>query len=78
MSHNNGPEIALPTTPPDTVDGVPAQVDNADHVAELPKLEPGIERNNNGEVMTVSPYGTKTTDARLVHLKGLINLQSLS
>ena len=64
-------------------DKSPAQAAVADPVAALKKLGAKIERNEQGEVVEVSFRGrfgrrTKITDAGLVHLKGLTNLQTLT
>ena len=49
----------------------------AGNVAALKKLGSLIERNEQGEVVEVNLVDTKITDAGLVHLKGLTNLQTL-
>ena len=56
----------------------PAQTADADPVAALEKDGAKIKRNDQGEVVEVSLELTKITDAGLVHLKGLTELQSLS
>ena len=55
----------------------PAQTANANPVAALEKIGATIKRNEQGEVVEVNLRGTKVTDAGLVHLKGLTNLQTL-
>jgi len=44
----------------------------------LEKIGAKIKRKEQGEVVGVHLYGTKVTDAGLVHLKGLANLQTLN
>ena len=54
---------------------------DVDPVSALEKLGAAIERNEEGEVVEVSArttlFGGKVTDAGLVHLKRLTNLQQL-
>ena len=69
---------ATPNNPQAQVDEPPAQVVDVDPVAELENLRAKITRNDNGEVVALNLYGTQVTDAGLVHLKGLTNLQTLS
>ena len=65
--------------PKPKADKPPAQTAAADPVAALKKLGAKIERNEQGEVVEVSlRLSTSITDAGLVHLKGLPNLQNLS
>ena len=52
--------------------------DNRDPIAVLEEFGAKIKRNEQGEVVRVSLADTKITDAGLVHLKGLTELQSLS
>jgi Leucine-rich repeat (LRR) protein len=59
-------------------DKPPAQAAVADPVAALKKLGATIKQNEQGEVVEVSLRNRKLTDAGLVHLKGLTNLQTLS
>ena len=47
-------------------------------VDALEKLGAGIERNEQGDVVGVYLQNTPITDAGLVHLAGLTNLQTLS
>ena len=47
-------------------------------VAELEKLGAKITKDDQGQVIRVNLYATRITDAGLVHLKGLTNLQHLS
>ena len=58
-------------------DKPPAQTAAADPVAALQKLGALIRQDDQGEVFEVYLAGTKITDAGLVHLKGLTNLQKL-
>ena len=58
-------------------DKPPAQVAVADAIAALKKLRATIKQNEQGEVVEVSLGNRKITDAGLVHLKGLVNLQTL-
>ena len=51
---------------------------NADPVAALEKIGAKIKRKEQGAAVGVHLYGTKVTDAGLVHLKGLANLQPLN
>ena len=46
-------------------------------VAELEKLGAKITKDDQGQVIRVNLYATRITDAGLVHLKGLTNLQDL-
>jgi hypothetical protein len=46
-------------------------------VAQLEKLGARIKRNDNGEVVGLRLRGWHVTDAGLMHLMGLTNLQSL-
>ena len=55
----------------------PAQVAVIDPVAELENLRAKITRNDNGEVVGLRLRGWHVTDAGLMHLMGLTNLQSL-
>ena len=57
----------------------PAQVAVIDPVAELENLRAKITRNDNGEVVAVNllSYRTKITNAGLVDLRRLTNLQKL-
>ena len=50
---------------------------NIDPVAALEKLRAKITRNEQGEVVNVNLSGTQITDAGLVHLKEMRNLQCL-
>ena len=63
-------------------DKPPAQVAVADAVAALKKLRATIKQNEQGEVVEVSlrsRFGfSQLTDAGLVHLKGLTQLQDLN
>ena len=60
------------------VDEPPAQAVETDLIAALEKLGAKIERNDNGDVVTVRCSWNETlTDAGLVHLKGMTNLQTL-
>ena len=60
-------------------DKPPAKAADADPVAALKKLGATIKQNEQGEVVEVSlRLSTSITDAGLVHLKGLPNLQNLS
>ena len=59
-------------------DKPPAQTANADPVAALEKIGAKIKRKEQGEVVGVHLYGTRGTDAGLVHLKGLANLQAVN
>ena len=56
---------------------VPSDQSGDDAVAALKKLGARIKQDDHGEVVEVSIASTKVTDADLVHLKGLTNLQSL-
>ena len=56
---------------------VPSDQSGDDAVAALKKLGARIKQDDQGEVVEVSIASTKVTDADLVHLKGLTNLQSL-
>ena len=47
-------------------------------VAELEKVSAKIKQNNNGEVVEVDLDNTQVTDAGLIHLKELTNLEMLS
>ena len=47
-------------------------------VARLEDKGAKITKNEQGEVVEVDLYGTQITDAGLVHLKGLTNLQTLN
>ncbi|HAA49391.1 MAG TPA: hypothetical protein DCE43_06690, partial [Planctomycetaceae bacterium] len=58
-----------------TVDKSPAEVDP---VVTLEKLRAGSKRNEQGEVVEVQLRGTGGTDASLLHLKGLTQLQDLN
>ena len=57
-------------------DKPPAKAADADPVAALKKLGATIKQNEQGEVVEVN-LGGSITDAGLVHLKGLANLQAL-
>ena len=46
-------------------------------VAELEKLGAKITKDDQGQVIRVNLYATRITDAGLVHLKGLTNLERL-
>ena len=50
---------------------------NRDPIAALKKLGTRFTLNDQGEVVHIDYYGPKSTDAGLVHLKGLTNLQAL-
>ena len=50
---------------------------NRDPIAVLEEFGAKIKRNEQGEVVELSLHDTKITDAGLVHLKGLTNLQNL-
>jgi uncharacterized protein (TIGR03067 family) len=63
--------------PKPKADKPPAQAADDDPVAALKKLGAKIERNEQGEVL-VYLVDTEITDAGLVHLKSLANLQSLA
>ena len=56
---------------------VPLDQSGDDAVAALKKLGARIKQDDQGEVVEVRIASTKVTDADLVHLKGLTNLQSL-
>ena len=58
-------------------DKPPAKAADADPVAALKKLGATIKQNEQGEVVEVN-LGGSITDAGLVHLKGLTNLQTLN
>ena len=58
-----------------TVDKSPAE---ADPVVTLEKFRAGSKRNEQGEVVEVQLRGTDGTDASLLHLKGLTQLQDLN
>ena len=68
---NSSDDVAVPPSPAVTQPAV------ADPVAALKKLGAEIERNAQGENVAVYLYDTKITDAGLVHLKGMTNLQVL-
>ncbi|MDG2183694.1 MAG: hypothetical protein P8L78_18535, partial [Mariniblastus sp.] len=48
-----------------------------DAVAALKKFGAKIRQNEQGEVVLVVLHNTKITDASLVHLKGLVGLETL-
>ena len=74
-----GGSVPTPEGSQGKTDKPPAQTAAADPVAALKKLGAKIERNEQGEVVEVSlRLSTSITDAGLVHLKGLPNLQNLS
>ena len=73
-----GGSVPTPEGSQGKTDKPPAQTAAADPVAALKKLGANIERNEQGEVVEVSLRGTKITDAGLVHLKGLTELQKLN
>ena len=56
---------------------VTGMVGCGDPVAELEKLGAKIRRNAEGEVVRVDFSSSRPSDAGLVHLKGLTNLQHL-
>ena len=88
-----GGAVPTPEGSQGKTDKPPAQTAAADPVAALKKLGANIERNEQGEVVEVilrlskkstfagrtmhRHQSTKITDAGLVHLKGLANLQTL-
>ena len=55
----------------------PAQAPDADPVAALEKLDAQIFRNEQGQVIHVRLGRSQVTDAGLVHLKGMTNLEEL-
>ena len=55
----------------------PAQAPDADPVAALEKLDAQIWRNEQGQVIHVRLGRSQVTDAGLVHLKGMTNLEEL-
>ena len=59
-------------------DKPPAQTANADPVAALETIGAKIKRNEQAEIIEVFLRGTTITDAGLVHLKELTNLQTLN
>ena len=78
---DNSPDdvaVSTPKTSQAKTDKSPAQTPDVDPVAALKKIGAKIKRDDQGEVVEVSLAGTKITDAELVHLKGLANLQSLT
>ena len=64
--------------PKPKADKPPAQTADADPIAALKKLLARIKQNEQGEVVEVSLGNPRITDSGLVHLKGLVNLQTLS
>ena len=77
--NDNSPgDVAIPTPKSSQAktDKPPAQAADAD--AALKNLGAEIHRNDQGEVVEVDLNFNDITDAGLVHLKGLPNLQNLS
>jgi Leucine-rich repeat (LRR) protein len=56
---------------------VPSDKSRGDAVAAIKKLRAGIKQDDQGRVVEVTLRGSRITDAGLVHLKGLANLQAL-
>ena len=57
---------------------VPSDQSGDDAVAALKKLGARIKQDDHGEVVEISIASAKITDADLVHLKGLMELQELN
>ena len=74
---NFGSESGSPATPPDTADDPSTQAADADAVAELEKLGAKIKRNHNDDVVEVRLTDTQISDAGLVHLNEMANLDFL-
>ena len=73
------PVESSPTTLPATTTAPPAQAADTDAaVAALEKLRATIKRNEQGEIVELYFFDTQVTDAGLVHLKGLPNLELLN
>ena len=72
-----GKENAGNAVDPNAEAATSTPAETVDPVAWLEKLEAGIERNEQGEVIDVSLNGTDVTDGGLAHLKGLTKLKVL-
>ena len=76
-SQPGGGSVPTPEGSQGKTDKPPAQTANADPVAALEKIGTKIQRNEQAEIIEVFLRGTQITDAKLVRLKGLNNLQEL-